>query len=144
MKEYIYIALEGDDSIVDFFDPTIPVSNPKEAAEKIYDKLMANYPEAELRPLKHDGQVIGYFAWLPGLLISFGVNIHYRKKKVLEEVWDMIAKTVGDDFSCILYTRNSRAIKWLQRCGMHVFGENLTLLIHTKKETSCLQAGYSV
>lgn len=143
MKEYIYIALEDDDEIIDFFDPNIPVSSPREAAERIYQKLLANYPGAEFRPLKYEGQEIGYFAWLPGLLISFGVNIHYRKKKVLTAVWDMITETIGTDFSCILYTRNRRAINWLQRCGMQVFGENLTLLLHTKKSNVCQQADCS-
>lgn len=139
MKEYIYIACRGDNQIIDFFDPTIPVSSPEEAADRIWDKLVANYPESNFVPLHHNGEKIGFYAWVPGLLISFGVNIEYRTKDVLTEVWDGILREMGDGFSVVLYTKNTRAIQWLERCGMRVFGENLTILIHAKKENICPQ-----
>lgn len=137
MKDWIYIACKGDDQLPKFFDPAFTILDPEEAAEVIYQKIVDNYPGATTRPLVYEDQIVGYYAWMPGLLISFGVNIHYREKKILQELWKMITDTVGQEFSCVLYTKNSRAISWLRKCGMNVAGENLTILIHAKKENVC-------
>lgn len=143
MKEWIYIACEGDKGLLKYFDPAFHPTTPEEAAEIIYQKIVSNYPESRMEPISRNGEVVGFIAWLPGLLISFGVNIRHRNPEILSQAWDLIISTVGEGFSCVLYTQNSRAINWLRRCGMNLIGENVTILVNTKKETSCQQVDYS-
>lgn len=139
MKEWIYIACKGDQDLLKYFDPAFSVRSTEEAADVIYQKIISNYPESRMKPIQYEGEVVGFMCWLPGLLISFGINIDYRKPGILSKVWDLIIATVGESFSCVLYTQNVRAINWLRRCGMQVLGENLTILINAKKEESCQQ-----
>lgn len=132
IKKYIDIAYAGDTEILDYFDPSFPVSSVEEVCDNIYQKLLVNYPEANFEPLAYGGVDIGYFVWLPELLISFGINKSYRNKIVLEGVWHKMTASIGESFSISLFDHNTRAIKWLKRCGMKVFAEHVTILIHSK------------
>lgn len=133
IKKYIDIAFAGDERIIDYIDPAYPVQSIEDASAVIYHKLLANYEEASFEPLEYEGQPIGYFVWMPGLLISFGVNVKYRKREPLDFVWGRIKECLGEEFSMSLFDHNTRAIEWLKRQGMQVFAERLTILVHTKK-----------
>jgi hypothetical protein len=132
IKSYIDIAFEGDEDIVKYFDPANPVTSVQQACDTIYEKLLVNFPEANFERLIYDGNDIGYFVWMPELLISFGVNKNYRKKEPLAYVWSKIKRCLGDEFSISLFDNNIRAIEYLKRQGMKVFAEHLTILVHTK------------
>lgn len=132
IKKYIDIAFVGDEGILEYIDPATPAQSIEDACGIIYHKLLANYEEASFEPLHYEGLPIGYFVWMPELLISFGVNINYRKREPLDYVWKKIKQCLGEEFSMSLFDHNTRAIKWLQRQGMKVFAEHLTVLVHTK------------
>jgi hypothetical protein len=131
-KTYIDAAFEGDEEILDYFDPAYPVTSVQEVCDNIYQKLVANYNESSFEPLDYEGIKVGFLCYTPGVLVSFGVNKAYRNKEILELVWSRIKDLLGDEFAMMLYDRNSRAIKWLTKCGMKVLGEHVTILVHSK------------
>lgn len=65
------------------------------------------------------------------LLVSFGINIKFRTKKVVTE-WFMRIKMIFEDgFGCVLWNKNKRAIQFLERQGMTIENKNdeLTVLM---------------
>jgi hypothetical protein len=65
---------------------------------------------------------IGYFITGFNNLFSFAINIKYRKKDILVEWWQTVKKELGEYFDCNLFLNNTRAIKFLQKQGMKIFG----------------------
>jgi len=65
-------------------------------------------------------------------LYSFAIEMKNRKKEVLMQWWNKICDVLGKRFYVMLLKKNSRAIAWLLRCGMKIFGdttgETLTLI----------------
>ena len=66
----------------------------------------------------NDGEEIGYVSFFPNNLYSFGININHRTKEILEEFWEAIKDILGDNFICLLFPQNTRAINFLKKCGM--------------------------
>ncbi len=73
---------------------------------------------------------IGYATFGPEFLHSFGINIKFRTKEILNDWWKLMNKIMSD-FFCTLHSKNTRAINFLKRQGMivHSEGENLINLI---------------
>jgi hypothetical protein len=118
-RTYIQKAFEDDFLIYDFFDPNVNVSSIDEIVENIHTKILEY---EDLFECVFEGLDDGYFFYTkePKLLVSFGVNINSRNKERLSEFWDLICKSIGDDFNCFLWYKNSRGIKWLQKMGMKI------------------------
>lgn len=77
---------------------------------------------------------IGYIVVGKQLLYSFAVNKKYRKKEILIKWWQTIKQILGKAFTTILYSNNTRAIKFLEKNGMEVFktdGNLVTLINYT-------------
>ncbi len=49
----------------------------------------------------------------------------HRTKETLAEFWNKIREVLTDKFACILYRNNTRAINWLQKCGMEIVENDL-------------------
>lgn len=63
---------------------------------------------------------VGYFVIGKLFLYSFAINIKYRKREVLLDLWSKIVKEIGNSFFCMLYNKNERAINFLKKQGMIV------------------------
>lgn len=131
LREYVYNALLGDEELIRLFDRKANVVTTLEAAEKVIEKIETVYWDADLYGVEIEGEPHGYFACKNNLLISFGMNILYRNKMVLSKFWGAIKdKMSTSDFQCVLYSSNSRGIKWLQKCGMKIYFDNVTILTY--------------
>lgn len=124
IKEVIRFAFDNDEEIFKYFDPNFPnVKNLDDLVENIYEKIVSHEHifETKFVNLKY-----GYFFYVvsPRLLISFGVNVNYRMPYLLDNFWSEIKKELGNNFSCFLWDKNKRAIKWLQKNGMKIDNKN--------------------
>lgn len=131
LKEYIECAFEGDFDLINFFDKGEPVKNIADCAESVFQKIKILYPDSLLRALFINNTPIGYFAFCEELLVSFGINIEYRKSNVLDDLWSKIKDEIGENFKCVLYSHNKRAIGYLQKCGMKILFDSVTVLQFT-------------
>lgn len=52
------------------------------------------------------------------LLYSFGVGKNYRDAEHLSTLFDFITGLLRQDFTCLLFRKNKRAVTWLQKCGL--------------------------
>ena len=128
LREYVDATFEGDDDILFYYDKKEKVKTIPEACENIVNKIGIVYNGSELRGIKINGHKVGYFVYTDELLISFGLNKCYRNKAILTDMWEHIKLEVGDEFQCLLYSYNVRAVDWLRRCGMDVLFDNVTVL----------------
>ncbi len=88
------------------------------------DSVKAAYRiELEDRDVK---TIIGYMVTaktqdVPNELYSFGINIHYRSRKIVLKWMEETKKLLGDSFWVSLYKQNSRAINFFERNGFTKF-----------------------
>lgn len=117
MRESIRKAFEGDEEIVKLYDPTVQVSDVDQVVEDIYRKLV----EYDLLyQFKFVEVPDGYFCYMPGTLVSFGLSKQVRTPERLTQFWEGIVEELGGTFDCMLWSRNTRGIRWLQKMGMRV------------------------
>jgi hypothetical protein len=139
LKNAIKIAFDEDKKIFEFYDPNSDVANLDEIVEDIYNKI-DGYKEFSggiiAMEVYEKNKLIGYFVYNNKMLISFGLNIAYRQRKYFKEFFNLMKITLGKGFSCMLWSKNIRAIKWLMKMGMMPIKENdfngnfVTILIY--------------
>jgi hypothetical protein len=135
--EAIKIAFANDTDIAENCDPNNEDKSQDGVAKDVYEKIV-EYEElfdGNFIVLNSDGKDVGFVYCLPRLLVSFGVNKQYRTKEFLPVVFDTIKQNAGEEFESFMWSRNTRAIQWLKKCGMtEEFFENdqVKKLIYTK------------
>jgi len=130
VKEYINAAFENDTELIGLYDKGVKVNSVKEVCDSVYEKLESLIEPCEMRGIVIGDKKVGYFTYSPKVLTSFGLNKEYRTKEYLTEFWEAIKKAIGSDFQCALFNHNVRAIEWLEKCGMNIILENLTILYY--------------
>lgn len=128
LNEYVYNALLDDYEIVKFYDKKCNIETPIEAVENICDKIRKFYTYSFMAGIEINGQKEGYFVWDDNILISFSISKKYRNKETLSAFWKEIKKRLGNNFHCMLYSHNIRAIEFLQRNGMKILYDEVTIL----------------
>jgi hypothetical protein len=124
LPNYVRIAFKGDNKLNEYH---ITGSNDLDkCVEDTIDKIKETSTLFELLLLSviFDGQTIGFTVLGGGLLYSFGINNKYRVKEILTEWIQEIKDLLDNDFKCILWNKNSRAIKFLERQGMKIEDKN--------------------
>jgi hypothetical protein len=132
LKAYIEAAFWGDAEIVNYFDPYHNLKKWEDASWIVHNKILFDYAECNLIGLEVNGSKVGYFVYSDNLLISFGINIEYRKKEELGKMWGIIKDNIGGHFQCVLFSKNTRAINFLNKCGMDSLLESVTILETSK------------
>jgi hypothetical protein len=66
------------------------------------------------------GKPIGFTVLSYKMLVSFGINIQYRRKEIILHWWNLVNQHLGPEFVTWLYKKNDRAIDFLKRNGMEV------------------------
>ena len=131
LKKAIKVAFEGDDKIMDLYDPNVAVKSIEDIAEDIIGKIK-DYREVEIKGIFEKSELIGYFVKKGNLLISFGINMKYRVRKFKRALFDLIENDFNGSFVCLLWSKNIRAIRWLENSGMNVIemDHQLTKLVY--------------
>lgn len=122
LLEAIEFSFTGDDNIYDFYDPSVVVNSLKNIVDNISEKIR-EYENAKYFGVYRWGELIGYFVFEKDYLISFAINIKYRNRRNLRVFFRLIVKKIGKNFTCYLWSRNIRAIIWLQKMGMQIQNE---------------------
>ena len=79
----------------------------------------------------NNDEIIGYVVSSKtySFLYSFGINEKYRNVENLEIWFEAIKKNLGYQFTCALWAKNVRAIKFLTKNGMKLYKKNEDALI---------------
>lgn len=133
LKDYVYNAFIDDEELIEYFDKNANVKTTNEAIESVCEKIKSQYSDSAFFGVEINGIKEGYFVFRENLLISFGMNKKYRNKEVLSEFWEEIKKHLGNSFQAALYSYNTRAISFLEKCGMKILYDNITILSNDLK-----------
>lgn len=76
----------------------------------------------------------------PNELYSFGINIKYRTKEILQSWLTEVEKILSKPYYIVLWSKNTRAINFFERNGFVVDGKNKILNDETKTLIICPQA----
>lgn len=133
LEAAIRVAFEGDEAIYEYYDPNVPVASLEEIVRDVSRKIKAVQATDFLQNwgIFEGEKLIGYSVTGENFLFSFGVNIRYRKREILQEWWKQIKELMKQDFAVLLYSRNSRAIQFLLKNGCEIEREEdgITYLI---------------
>lgn len=114
-------GFENDNDIFSLYDPNVTVNNLNELTDDIFLKITGwdqGYGEAIVKKgVYYNKELIGYFCYQDIQLLSFAVNIKFRSKEILDELFMLIKKEIPY-FIIYLWNKNIRAIKWLNKYGM--------------------------
>lgn len=64
--------------------------------------------------------LIGFTVIGKSFLLSFGINIRYRRKEVLLDWWRKVCDLLDNEFATWIFKKNERTVKFLQRNGMEI------------------------
>lgn len=125
MINSIRTAFDGDENMFKYFDPSVKVDSIDEIINNVYEKVLEHLDLFDAHFVHVEGGYFLYSVLHVPMLISFGLSIKNRNKRRLKEFWDEIIESVGDRFSCFLWSNNTRAIRWLISKGMRIEREVL-------------------
>jgi hypothetical protein len=113
-------VFHDDDEINKFCDPDYENRQIKSLVHSIYRKIEQydKLGDSSFDDIVIDNQIVGYTFRHKNLLVSFGVNKKHRTAEKLPIVFDFIKSRFDGNFESYMWTRNTRAINWLKRCGM--------------------------
>lgn len=123
LREAILISYNGDSEIFDMYDPLATVKSVEEIADDILRKVN-EYGDVKIMGVYVNGKLVGYLVYRDEMLISFAISKKYRKSRVLKNFFSLIKKNMPESFTCHLWSKNKRAIKWLEKNGMQKVSDN--------------------
>jgi hypothetical protein len=116
LDEAIRVAFSEDKKIYELYDPNVVVENVDQISEDIIKKLKT-HSGIVLKGVYEKNRLIGFFVRAGGLLVSFSLAMQYRVRKYLNNFWHLIREEFKGIFKCYLWSKNKRAIKFLQKHG---------------------------
>ncbi len=128
LREYLDNAFEDDYEILKCYDKKYKVKTINDVCDNVQEKIFFLPEPKTIIGILDGKEKVGYFVFSPELLISFGLNKQYRNEKNLKEFFELIKQQIGNNFKCILFDYNTRAIQWLEKCGLNVLIDNVTIL----------------
>lgn len=132
-KEAIKVSFVNDPLIFALYNPNVKVITVEDIVNDISGRIKSDVNGAVIKGVYDKGVLIGYYVYdyAHKTLVSFGLNIGYRRRKYLNKFWSMIRDDLKGMFQCFLWTRNGRGIKWLQKNKMKIVATDnlLTQLI---------------
>jgi hypothetical protein len=127
----IKIAFDKDDKIFSLYCPLVEVKKLEDIVNDISDRIKSDVPCATIKGVYDKNKLIGYYVYDLEVksLVSFGLNIEYRKRKYLKEFFSLIRDDLKGRWQILLWSRNIRGIKWLIKNGLKINSEN-NLITH--------------
>lgn len=125
IEDYIRSAWDGDDELEKYYDRSLIKRNLDgmviDTSRKIRD-MMEHDEQLYLLGIELNRIAIGFLILSEkiSMFYSFGVNKKYRNKKILLAIFQYVKGKLNNNFYSVVYEYNTRAIKWLEKCGMVV------------------------
>ena len=125
IEDYIKCAWKGDSELDKFYDRSLQRRTlegmVKDTSRKIRD-MMEQDEQLSLLGIELNRTSIGFliFSEKISVFYSFGVNTKYRSKEILTAIFEYVKVKLKYNFYSVMYEYNTRAINWLQKCGMEI------------------------
>lgn len=116
----IKAAFTDDKDLLSLYDPNVPVTSIEEIVSDILAKALSHGENVVYKQVFVNNQLSGYFFYKERMLISFGINKEYRKRQYTRDFFRTIKREMGSHLTCILWSKNVRAIKYLLKMGMQI------------------------
>ena len=124
LSEAVCRSFEGDSQLHRYYDRSSGASTLEGYVQDTVRKcneFAAVLPDTQAYVISYRQETAGFVVLNKGLgiLYSFGVQPKSRRREVLSALFDFI-KSQMPEFVAYLHGYNTRAVKWLQSCGMKV------------------------
>ena len=128
LVDYIESTWVGDVNLHVFYDRSLKVKSLENMVSDTHEKILDLYNIQNglvFYGIEKDSLKIGFIVLNIELnyLYSFGVRHDFRKKEVLEPIFKFIRKKLDNNFFCLINECNTRAIRWLKKCGLKEINE---------------------
>lgn len=125
LYECIYSAFAGDKKLIEKYH--VVGDNLEDCVRDTHNKIIetSNQIPLDWYALVDEEKAIGYLVVSVenNLLYSFGLNIDYRQN-YSDLLFEKISELLDENFICLLWNKNVRAINYLLRNGMKIKQEN--------------------
>ena len=128
-KEAVKVSFSDDKEIFSLYNPNIKVETVEDIVKDISYRVSNEVNNAVIKGVYEKNELVGYYAYEGHTLISFALNVKYRTRKYLNNLFSLIRKDIKGQFQCFLFSKNIRAIKYLNKQGMKI-GNQSDLITH--------------
>ena len=131
LEKALVVVFGTDYDILSLCDPNVAVTNTSELAADVLRKIK-EYDDVKLMGIYEKNELVGYYTYQRGMLISFGISPKMRVRRYTKEFFRLIRHSFKAMFVCSLWNRNTRAIAWLSKMGMKIMNrtEQITVLVY--------------
>lgn len=120
----IRVGFDGDNGIYDLYCPHIKVQTVDDIVIDISSRIWNSAHEAVIKGVYEKNELIGYYVYESKTLVSFCINVKYRNRKYLKDLFSLIRRDLKGDWQSFLWTANQRAISWLVKNGMKIINQD--------------------
>ncbi len=128
-KEAIRVAFSNDNDVFALYCPLVEVQNVDDIVNDISKRIGEDGKEATIKGVYEKSKLVGYYVYDKHTLVSFALNVEYRTRKYLNNLFSLIRSDLKGRMQCYLWSKNIRAIKYLCKQGMKI-GNTDELLTH--------------
>lgn len=123
LEKAIRLTFVDDKKIYSLYDRNANVHNIDDLVVNVLGKIKT-YEYATYKGAYVKNNLVGYIVYEGSSLISFGLSVEYRGRKYKEDFFPVIKRDLPKPFFCSLWSRNIRAVKWLQSHGCTINNSN--------------------
>ncbi len=127
-KEAVAAAFKNDKNIVDLYDDNVKVETIDDVVNDVVRKIKA-FDKINLCGVYEKNELIGYYAFMPKILVSFSINNQYRVRNKLREFFELIRESLGSNWGALLWSKNLRAVKWLVKMNCKIIDRNSLITV---------------
>lgn len=123
-KDAIKVSFQDDAAIYPLYCPHIKVDCVDDIVKDISQRICGETKSATIKGVYEKNELVGYYVYDKHTLISFALNVKYRSRKYLNNLFSLIRSDLKGQMQSFMWTRNVRAIKYLCKQGMKINGSD--------------------
>lgn len=141
LRYCVQTAFQGDDDLLSKYHRISPAST----FSKCIDDTVSQIQEvAEHNDLTYYAVYlgltrIGFTVLGDHILLSFGLNHHYRSKEIVLSWWKLVCKMMKDEFVTWIFKKNKRTVDFLLRNGMEIVDDDPDKIFYNLTYVVCQQ-----
>lgn len=128
-KDAIRVAFSNDKDVFALYCPLVEVQNVDDIVDDISRRIGEDGKEATIKGVYEKSKLVGYYVYDKHTLVSFALNVEYRTRKYLNNLFSLIRSDMKGSLQSFQWTKNIRAIRYLCKQGMKI-GNQDELITH--------------
>lgn len=137
----VQTAFQGDQDLLFTYHRISPASTFSKCVDDTVSQIqeVAEHNDLTYYALYIGLTMAGFTVVGQKILLSFGINHHYRSKEIVSSWWKSVCKMLGNEFVTWIFKKNTRVVDFLLRNGMEVADDDPKKIFYNLTYVLCPQ-----